>query len=323
MKFISFLLGGAMLLSCAKADAGTKSFAPFFVGALHKKWRFTSDHLPIGAKVNEVRIASWNVLNDEYLRYIIEDGQGLNGSLITQLAKIRASHDLSKREQVVFRQCMAMTRGEYKRSLIGLVETSHPLFHYLQHHLPPGWKCLFSPSLTHQEDVFLYDSRRLLVVDSTIVPYPGDTPKVVFLLKVEDKKSKKNFAVFLTHVPGGGPSGLIQMAGIVKSLFDPALETVVMGDMNASPGEVAAALQSEGLQFIPSPTEYPSHINTLKEAAWYDAFYVYSPLAKCFLKTDSKNHLLPHLTTHIHRKKIKVFGVEKAARLLKPEFQVD
>jgi hypothetical protein len=193
------------------------------------------------------------------------------------------------------------------------------MLHYLQHHLPYGWKCLFSPSPTHQEDVFLYDTRKLRVLDLTIVPYPGDTPKVVFLLKVQDKKTKDIFAVFLTHVPGGGPAGLIQMASIVKGLFDSALRMVVMGDMNASPSDVVQALQDQGLSFTAAPTEYPTHINTLREAVWFDAFFVYAPSTKKFLEVDSGSHLLSPLYTQVHGEKIKVFGVAQATELLHSE----
>jgi hypothetical protein len=317
MKVI-FILFGVMLSLLGKGDASDQAFDPFFVGAFHKRWKFTSDHLPIGAKVHTFRIASWNVLNEQYLNFIIEDGQGLNKSLITQLAKIRTAHDLSKREQVIFRQCLLMMEGKHKRSLIGLLETKDTLLGYLKNHMPRGWKCLFSPSPTHQEDVFLYDTTKLRVVDSTIVQYSDTSPKIVFLLKVQEKKTGKLYAIFLTHVPGGGPQGLVDMASIVKNLFDPMIETVLMGDMNASPQEVNQVLQNKGLFFTIAASSYPTHVNTHKKASWIDSFFVYSPSGKRFLRQDSSNQLFPEMYTHVHGKKIKVFGVHETAQLFKP-----
>jgi hypothetical protein len=60
-----------------------KAIRKLYVGELHEKWRFPSDHLPVGIEVNGVRILSWNVLNNAYIEWVTEkDSQGLNGSLI-------------------------------------------------------------------------------------------------------------------------------------------------------------------------------------------------------------------------------------------------
>jgi hypothetical protein len=314
-----FVLLSAIVALFGNVHAHDQQFKPYFVGALHKKWKFPSDHLPIGAKVKDFRLASWNVLNEKYLSFIVEDGQGLNGSLITQLAKVQSAHGLSKREQVIFRQCTTMMKN---RALIGLVETSNSLLHYLRHHSPLGWKCLFPSSPTHQEDIFLYNTKRLKILHSTVVQYSDDSPKVVFLLKVKEKKSGKVYSIILTHVPGGGPQGLAQMASIVKGLFDPALETVVMGDMNASPYTVLQALQNEGLLFSVAASTYPTHINTAKKACWFDAFFVYSPKDHKFLNPDTANQIFGKKYTHVHSKKLEVFGVQDAAHLLQKEHKL-
>jgi endonuclease/exonuclease/phosphatase family metal-dependent hydrolase len=300
---------------CGTVVANDQTYAPYFVGALHEKWKFPSDHLPIGATLPTFRIVSWNILNEAYLRYIIEDGQGLNKSLITRLAHVRSRSGLSKREWVVYQECQEMMEGGHERSLVGLLETSVPLLRYLKHHLPSGWRCL-APHTPFTEDVFLYNSRRLRVLDSTVVPYGDNTTKVVFLLKVQERKSDKKYSIILTHVPGGGPQGRTEMAHIVHSLFDPSIETVLMGDMNASPNDIAAALQQEGLPFTIAATTYPTHVNTLKQASWIDSFFVYSPSGKKFLHPDPSRNLFAKMKVHLHGKKTTVFGVRDAAQLL-------
>lgn len=41
-----------------------------YVGKVHEKWQFPSDHLPIGATIGDFNIATWNVLNNVYLNWV-------------------------------------------------------------------------------------------------------------------------------------------------------------------------------------------------------------------------------------------------------------
>ena len=54
------------------------------VGKLQKKWQFPSDHLPIGMTVKGVHIASWNVLNTAFFRWIEKNSQGLKDSMLKE-----------------------------------------------------------------------------------------------------------------------------------------------------------------------------------------------------------------------------------------------
>lgn len=53
----------------------TKSY---FVGELGMAWQFPSDHLPIGASIDNIHFALWNTLNTDYLHWIEKNGQGLS-----------------------------------------------------------------------------------------------------------------------------------------------------------------------------------------------------------------------------------------------------
>lgn len=79
------------------------------VGKLHEKWQFPSDHVPIGARVGGLNIASYNVLNTRYLEnrdesFVYQDSQGLNGSMITELNKKDDTATLTHRDEIVFGQ---------------------------------------------------------------------------------------------------------------------------------------------------------------------------------------------------------------------------
>lgn len=77
---------------------------------LGEKWKWPSDHLPVGAVVNRVgstlnpketlRVISWNVLNSLSVHFISSDSQGLNGSDITKQNFV-SSHFLTRREERV------------------------------------------------------------------------------------------------------------------------------------------------------------------------------------------------------------------------------
>src|SRR5262245_39874654 len=54
-----------------------------YVGKLQEKWQFPSDHLPIGMTMDGLNIASWNVLDASFMRWMTEkDSQGLKHSMI-------------------------------------------------------------------------------------------------------------------------------------------------------------------------------------------------------------------------------------------------
>ncbi len=53
-------------LGCAITNDGK----PYYVGELGELWLFPSDHLPIGASLDNFHIAFWNILNKNYLFHI-------------------------------------------------------------------------------------------------------------------------------------------------------------------------------------------------------------------------------------------------------------
>jgi hypothetical protein len=73
---------------------------------LGELWQFPSDHPPIAAKLtlaeHPLNVASWNVLNRNYYKYIDADTQGLKGSQITTL------HEAETRENVIIEKIQEM-----------------------------------------------------------------------------------------------------------------------------------------------------------------------------------------------------------------------
>lgn len=132
------------------------------VGKLGKEWRFPSDHLPVGAEVNGVRIISWNVLNNAFMDWVAEkDSQGLNGSLITELHRPVAENGLTMRDVLVAEMIRTMTS---QGQVVALQECSAPFLKHLKNQLPTDWRMVKSfEGDRKDQDVILYDKSRLAI----------------------------------------------------------------------------------------------------------------------------------------------------------------
>lgn len=290
------------------------SVRPYEVGELGSLWSFVSDHLPIGATIGRFHIASWNVLNEQYIHHIQENGQGLKGSLITQLHGLPGVKGLTLREEIVFGDIIFLTDGRYPRSIIALQEVSKDLSKYLWKNRPPDWEILSPAATNHREQIFLYKKSAFEFVDSTYAIYDKKSPKVVFVLTLLEKSSGAFFRCIQTHIPLGAED---KFAKEVVRHFDPHLTTILMGDMNAHPSAIQEALriEQESMLFHPLTTSYPTHINRERQACWYDAFFVYNP-DKIHMVVDSAETFFGNTSVAPHRTTITVAGVATMATLL-------
>ena len=83
----------------------------YYVGKLAEKWQFPSDHLPVGAKVGNAHVISWNVLNNYFMEWVTTlDSQGLNGSLISKLndRKSATYPGLTQRDELIMAMLLKM-----------------------------------------------------------------------------------------------------------------------------------------------------------------------------------------------------------------------
>lgn len=130
-----------------------------YVGQLHEKWRFPSDHLPVGIEVNGVRIINWNVLNNAYMEWVDNDSQGLNNSLISDLNVPVNEDGLTKRDVLVADMVQDMMS---KGHIVSLQECSEPFLQHLQGRLTPDWEMIKSfPTAQEDQDVVLYNKGQL------------------------------------------------------------------------------------------------------------------------------------------------------------------
>ena len=264
---------------------------PYFVGELGSKWSFPSDHLPIGASIEQIHIAFWNVLHTASLHYIESNAQGLRDcQIITKKNPVRAGSLLTEREEYVLQEIMNMVNHDtHPRSLIGLQEINENVLNELYLRLPLAWAITTPSNQPNSEDIFIYNTQVFDFISSADTRYRLDDPRTIFTLTLQQKSSNELFRIVQSHIPGGpiksGP-GCKTFAQEALKQYDPELTTLLMGDMNQPTFVLEKYLEKEAEKkgihqpFQPLLISYPTHINTLKQASWIDNFFIYNPLNK-------------------------------------------
>lgn len=262
--------------------------APYYVGDLGDNWEFPSDHLAIGATLDDYHIAFWNILNKNYLGHIEENTQGLRDtSLLRDNVPAIGYKPLTLRELMVCQDVLEMlSHPTHPRSLVALQETHPDVQKFLQKTIPSHFQILTPPGQPLSQDLFIYDTDRFDFVSKDAVQYTQDKPKTIFTITLYDKVLGKTFRFIQSHVPGGpnSPEGCAKFAAEAFRQFDPAITIALMGDMNQSPQVILKALEKgasdaklESQPFRYLPVAYPTHMNTHKQASWIDLFFVYNP----------------------------------------------
>lgn len=250
----------------------------FHVGELHEKWRFPSDHLPVGIEVNGVRIISWNVLNNAYMEWVTDkDSQGLNGSLISELNQPVGSDGLTMRDALVADMVQAMmSQGQ----VVALQECSQPFIALLEQRLHSDWQMVKSfDSAREDQDIVLYDSRQLMYRSSdsetTTSAYPSFRGRPLQNAFFESG-SGEQLRIINAHIPGD-PSkpGREEFARYVQSYHREGTVTVALGDNNFERDEMIAAYRSAGFSEFSLHSPWKTNIDPYtKESKGIDHFFV-------------------------------------------------
>lgn len=250
------------------------------VGALGPQWRFPSDHLPVGVKIEKHKFVSWNILETNYLFHIYENGQGLNESLITELDYFIDGTSLTARDQLVINHLFTLLNSDH--TLLALEEVSLPVFNFLKEHLPEPFKL---SQEEFNEDIFIYNSNVFDLLALEAIPY-NISKKTILCLTLIDKESLEKYQFFQSHVPGGpvnSPPARKEFVTAVLNRLDREATALLMGDMNRSPDYFLNDLDKVAREkeisnpFIILWIPYPTHIDTTMSATWIDNLLISNP----------------------------------------------
>ncbi len=267
----------------------TTSRQSYFVGELGAEWQFPSDHLPVGASIDNLHFALWNVLNSEYLHWIEKNGQGLKDSLIiTSNTPLSENLELTVREDLVVEYIIKMiNHPTHPRSVIALQEVGESVFRELLLKLP-SFMHIFPVDADEQgvEDIFVVDRRIFEILDSEISKYTFKDNTIV-KLTLREKSTGVKYRFIQSHVPGGPVNSLpasIELAEKVMQEFDPENITIILGDMNQTPDyfipqfeQAAKKLGLPNQPFNVMDIPYPTHIDTERNATWIDNIFIANP----------------------------------------------
>jgi endonuclease/exonuclease/phosphatase family metal-dependent hydrolase len=248
------------------------------VGELHEKWRFPSDHLPVGVEVNGVKIISWNVLNNAYMEWVTDkDSQGLNGSLISELDVPVNAAGLTQRDVLVADMVQNMMS---KGQVVALQECSVPFLAHLKERLPEEWDMVKSFNFNRQDqDVVLYDKSQLTyrpeLSETTQSAYPS-VPKRPLQNAYFSQNGGPDLRIINAHIPGDPAlPGREEFASYVREQHRNDFITVALGDNNFERDEMIDAYRKAGFTDFSIHSPWKTNIDPVtKESKGIDHLFV-------------------------------------------------
>ncbi|MBY0530212.1 MAG: hypothetical protein K2P51_08530 [Rhabdochlamydiaceae bacterium] len=248
------------------------------VGELHEKWRFPSDHLPVGIEVNGVKIISWNVLNNAYMQWVTDkDSQGLNGSLISELDVRVNDSGLTQRDVLVADMVQEMMS---KGQVVALQECSVPFLAHLKERLPEQWGMVKSFNFNRQDqDVVLYDRSQLTyrrdLSETTQYAYPS-VPKRPLQNTYFSQNGGPDLRIINAHIPGDpNLPAREEFASYVHKQHQEDIITVALGDNNFERDEMIEAYRKAGFTDFSIHSPWKTNIDPVtKESKGIDHLFV-------------------------------------------------
>lgn len=262
----------------------------FHVGELHEKWRFPSDHLPVGVEVNGVKIISWNVLNNAYIEWVTEkDSQGLNGSIISELNVPIDDSGLTMRDVLVAEMVQnMMAQGQ----VVALQECSIPFLQHLEQKLPSDWNMVKSFDKGRlDQDVILYNKNQLTyqpkLSETTQTAYPS-VPNRPLQNAYFSQKDGRDLRIINAHIPGDPDlPGREEFARYVHRQHKEGSITVALGDNNFERDEMIDAYRKAGFSDFSLHSPWQTNIDPqTKESKGIDHLFVVGDENSRDLKPD-------------------------------------
>jgi len=249
-----------------------------YVGKLAEKWQFPSDHLPVGAKVGNAHVISWNVLNNHFMEWVTDrDSQGLNGSMISKLhdQKSLKYPGLTMRDELVASMLLQIMNSPAHGShlILALQECSPEFVRVFEKMLPSHMGIVLSesPATSIDHNVVVYNKKTFQYLEkaSTIAtPFVNSDPiRPLMDLAFLEKATHQRFQIIHAHVPGAPDKpGRNEFAKYVLTHSKPHYNVIALGDMNFTDYEMHAAFNKEAaalhmVNAFKNLTDYNTNIN--------------------------------------------------------------
>ena len=269
-----------------------------YVGKLKERWQFPSDHLPIGITIGDTHIASWNVLDADYMSWITEkDSQGLKRSMIVDEHIYIEARNLTVREIHIIDMILQMiSHRTHPKSLIALQECNKAFVKEVSLSLPEGFKII-----SHKGQSFIIDTKVYTILNAKAVfgvfcQTPQRGVQEIFL---QNNVTGEELRLINAHLPGDPlHPARFEFTQYLAKTFDPAIPTIAMGDMNFNEFEMKQALDQafgeEGPFILHS--SYCTNITPFTfTSKIIDHFLVYAP-SQMKVKINTAEEVITGLT---------------------------
>lgn len=260
-----------------------------YVGKLGAHWTFPSDHLPVGAEIENFRVASWNILNEAYLFWIARDAQGLASSLMLK-PKNRVRGEL-----IIQISLSMMEHPTHPKQLLALQECSPLFLSALEDTLPAHFDLIYR----HEEGVqnllaILYDKRHFTYQSvSYTFPFSTDPNKEVMTLVLSH--GGKEFRFVNVHIPGD-PASPARFEFVEHINQGAQKNMVILGDMNFTEWEMNDAFIRRTENFKRCENGYPTNVGCDLYAKQIDHIYTERDLkTSALLPEEVLLSLKPHV----------------------------
>ncbi len=250
----------------------TNPFGSLSLPEVGARWALPSDHLPIGARIGEITVASWNVLNTKYLHYIRDNTQGLADSILTHdNRRLSPNESLTVREAKVLEIVASILT---KVDLLFLQECSPLVIEELTHRRPDGWIIATGHSTSSTNEICaLFNGARITLdkAHSDIVERgfgrcraltPGLERPIMNLLFITH--SGERLRVIHTHAPGHPEHPAIEelVEYVEPCLTNPQEPTAIVGDLNFTEEFIRNVFTRRGLPPFTNLVQINTHIGT-------------------------------------------------------------
>ncbi|MCX6991138.1 MAG: hypothetical protein NTX49_08775 [Chlamydiae bacterium] len=213
-----------------------------YVGELQELWQFPSDHLPISMTMGDIHIASWNVLDADYMSWVTEkDSQGLKRSMIVDEHIYIEGTSLTVRDLHVIDMILGMiSHATHPKSLIALQECNKAFVKELRARLPTGYEVI-----SHKGEAFIVDTNAYTILDAKeVLGVFSETPKRGFQeILLQSNLTGEKLLLLNSHLPGDPlDPARFEFTEYLAKTFDPSAATIAMGDMNFNEFEMEQSL---------------------------------------------------------------------------------
>ncbi len=289
----------ALLALSMMTFAETKEPIGGYVGRLEALWQFPSDHLPIGISLDDLHIASWNVLDSKYMWWVTKkDSQGLQKSMLVDEHVYVGKTKLTIRDQHIVRLILEMIHHEtHPRSLIALQECGEPFLDELAAHIPST----FSIIAKNGNAVLVDTSRFAIELEEALPIFADEKKRTVQNLLLKDRDTHLLLRLVNVHIPGDpARPGKEEFTNYLANSFDPTMTTIALGDMNFNEIEMQDAL-IQSFNGINSFTLYTPYCTNIAPETYYskaiDHFIVHTASNELETTLNTPDQVLQTLET--------------------------